>query len=79
MQKSERESDSGNFCTTITEFGVVARKICRFEVSSAILLIFLWLGTSLELFFKNQGSDYDTFGPQVDYRKVQGPHCKILE
>jgi hypothetical protein len=65
MQK-ERRSDSENFGVRITEFGVVVGKIRWFEVSRDILWIFLWLGTSLELFFKNQGSDYETFGPRVD-------------
>jgi hypothetical protein len=31
---------------------------------------FSGVGTSLELFFKNQGSDLETYGPQVDYPKV---------
>jgi hypothetical protein len=39
----------------------------------------LGLGTSLELFFKNQGSNYETSGPRVDYPAVQGPFCKISE
>jgi hypothetical protein len=33
---------------------------------------FSGLGTSLELFFKNQGSDCETSRPQVDYPKSPG-------
>jgi hypothetical protein len=43
------------------------------------LWIFLGLGTSLELFFKNQGSTCETSRPWVDYPKVQGPFYKISE
>jgi hypothetical protein len=68
--KSERRSDSGNSGIRITEFGVVVGKIRWFEVLRAILLIFLGLGTSLELFCKNQGSDCETAGQRVDYPKV---------
>jgi hypothetical protein len=68
--KSERGSDSENFGARITEFGVVVGKIWRFEVSGAILWIFLGLGTSLELFFKNQGSHWKNLRPRIDYPKV---------
>jgi hypothetical protein len=34
--QKERESDSENFGTRITEFGVVVEKIWSFEVSGAI-------------------------------------------
>jgi hypothetical protein len=39
--KGERRSDSRNFSTRITEFGVVVGKIQWFEVLRAILWIFL--------------------------------------
>jgi hypothetical protein len=48
MQKNRRRCDSENFGVRINEFGVVVGKIRWFEVSRAILLIFLGLGTSLE-------------------------------
>jgi hypothetical protein len=64
--KSERGSDSKNFEARITEFEVVVGKIWRFKVLRAILWIFLGLQTSLELFFKDQGSDYETSRPWVD-------------
>jgi hypothetical protein len=77
--KSERRSDSGNFGVGITEFRVVVGKIRWLEVSMATVWIFLGLRTSLELFFKNQGSDCETSRPQVDYPKVHGPFYKISE
>jgi hypothetical protein len=77
--KSVRRIDSENFGARIIEFRVVVGKIRWFEVLRAILWIFLGLGTSLELFFKNQGSDCETSGPRVDYPIVQGPFCKISE
>jgi hypothetical protein len=40
---------------------------------------FLGLGTSLKIFFKNQGYDCKTSGPWVDYAKVEGPFCKVSE
>jgi hypothetical protein len=47
------------FGARITEFGVVVGKICGFEVWWAFFWIFLGLGTSLELFLKNQESDWE--------------------
>jgi hypothetical protein len=55
--RKERGSDSENFGTRITRFGVVVEKIWNFEVSGLFLWIFLRLGTFLELFFKFQGPD----------------------
>jgi hypothetical protein len=51
--KSKRRSDSRIFGVRITEFGVVDGKIRGFDVWMAILWIFLGLGISLEIFFKN--------------------------
>jgi hypothetical protein len=53
--QKERGSDSENFGTRITGFGVGVEKIWNFEVSRLFLWIFLRLGTFLELFFKFQG------------------------
>jgi hypothetical protein len=50
-----KRSDSENFGTGITGFGVEVEKICIFEVSGLFLWIFLRLGTFLELFFKFWG------------------------
>jgi hypothetical protein len=50
--QKERGSDSENFGTKITTFGVVVEKILIFEVLELFLWIFLRLGTFLELFFK---------------------------
>jgi hypothetical protein len=80
--KSEGGSDSENVGARITEFGAVVAKIwmfklCLFCEFLAILWIFLRRGTSLEIFFKNHGSDCETSGLWVDYLKVQGPFCKI--
>jgi hypothetical protein len=41
----------------ITRFGVAVEKIWNFEVSGLFLWIFPRLGTPLESYFKNQGSD----------------------
>jgi hypothetical protein len=54
--ESRRRSDSGIFGAKIIEFGVVVGKMWGFEAWRDILWNFLGLGTSLELFFKNQGS-----------------------
>jgi hypothetical protein len=67
--KSER-TDSRNFGERITEFAVVVGKIRWFEVLRAILWIFLGLGTTLELFLKNQGYDCKTSGSRVEYPKL---------
>jgi hypothetical protein len=53
--QKERGSDSKNFGTRITRFGVVVEKIWNFEVSGLILWIFLRLGTFLEIFFNSRG------------------------
>jgi hypothetical protein len=45
--QKERGSDSENFGTRITGFGVVVGKICIFEVLELFLGIFLRLGTFL--------------------------------
>jgi hypothetical protein len=50
--QKERESDSVNFGTRITGFGVVVEKIWSFKILGAILRIFLRLGIPLELFSK---------------------------
>jgi hypothetical protein len=43
--QKERGSDSKNFGTRITRFGVVVEKIWNFEVLGLFLWIFLRLGT----------------------------------
>jgi hypothetical protein len=48
----ERGSDSENFGTRITGFGVGVENIWNFEVLGLFLWIFLSLGAFLELFFK---------------------------
>jgi hypothetical protein len=53
--QKERGSDSKNFGTRITAFGVVVEKIWNFEVLGLFLWIFLRLGTFLELFFNSGG------------------------
>jgi hypothetical protein len=51
----KRGSDSENFGTRITGFGVGVEKIWNFEVSGLFLCIFLRLGTFLEKNFKFWG------------------------
>jgi hypothetical protein len=53
--QKERGSDSKNFGTRITRFGVVVEKIWNFEVSGLFLWILLRLWTFLELFFNSGG------------------------
>jgi hypothetical protein len=50
--QKERGSNSENFGTRITRFGVVVEKVRIFEVLELFLWIFLRLGTFLELFSK---------------------------
>jgi hypothetical protein len=59
MQKVIEEVILKFFGARITEFGVMVGKIQGFDVWRAILWIYLGLWTSLELFFKNQGSNYE--------------------
>jgi hypothetical protein len=53
--QKERGSDSKNFGTRITGFGIVVEKIWNFEVLGLFLWIFLRLGTFLKLFFNSGG------------------------
>jgi hypothetical protein len=53
----KEEATQRIFGARITRFGVAVEKIWNFEVSVLFLWIFLRLGTPLELFFKNQGSE----------------------
>jgi hypothetical protein len=48
-----RGSDSENFGTRITRFGVVVEKICIFEILELFLWIFMRLGTFFKYFFKS--------------------------
>jgi hypothetical protein len=50
----------------------VVVKIWNFEVSGLFLWIFLRLGTLLELFFKNQGSNYDIIYCELILEKPRG-------
>jgi hypothetical protein len=59
MQKVIEEVILKFFGARITEFGVMVGKKQGFDVWRAILWIYLGLWTSLELFLKNQGSDYE--------------------
>jgi hypothetical protein len=68
----ERGSDSENFGTRITRFGVVVEKIWNFKVSGLFLGIFLRLGTFLELFSKFQGPNYKIMDCGLILEKLRG-------
>jgi hypothetical protein len=76
--QEERGSDSKNFGTRITGFGVVVETILNFEVWGLFLWIFLRLGTFLELFF-NSGASLRNSGLWVDFKETEGPLCKTPE
>jgi hypothetical protein len=74
--RNERGSDSENFDTRITRFGVVVEKIWNFEVSGLFLCIFLRLGTFLELFFKFQGHNCKILECGLILEKLRGLSAK---
>jgi hypothetical protein len=55
----------------------VVEKIRNFEVSSLCLWIFLRLGTLLELFFKNQGSNCEIIYCGLSLEKPKGFFAKL--
>jgi hypothetical protein len=55
----------------------VVEKIWNFEVSGLFLWIFLWLGTLLELFFKNEGSNYEIMYCWLILQKHKGFFAKL--
>jgi hypothetical protein len=77
--QEERGSDSENFGTRITGFGVVVEKIWNFEVFGLFHEFFLRLGTSLELFFQILGASLRNYGLRVNFEETEGPLCKIPE
>jgi hypothetical protein len=55
----------------------VVEKIWNFEVLGPFLWIYLWLGTLLELFFKNQGSNYEIMDCGLILEKPKGFFAKL--
>jgi hypothetical protein len=55
----------------------VVEKIWNFEVSGLFLWIFSRLGTLLELFFKNQGSNYEILDCGLILEKPRGFFTKL--
>jgi hypothetical protein len=76
--QKEEGSDSENFGTRITGFGVMVEKIWIFEVLELFLWIFLRLGTFLEIFFKFQDK-LQNQTLQVNFRKTEGLEYKICK
>jgi hypothetical protein len=76
--ESKRRSDYGIFDAKVTEFGDVVEKIWGLEAWMAILWIFLGLGTSLELFLKNQGSGYKILDRGLIFQKSKSLCARFL-
>jgi hypothetical protein len=55
----------------------MVENIWNFEVLGLFLWIFLWLGTLLELFFKNQGSNYQIMNYRLMLEKPRGFFAKL--
>jgi hypothetical protein len=76
--QKERGSDSENFGTRITGFGVVVEKIWSFEVLG-LFHDFSEARDLSRIIFQILGASLQNYGLWVNFKETEGPLCKIPE